>query len=194
MQSLTQMCAHTSKHSLWNTGLKIKYTGTVLHTLWFWQSIVLGDLFSLSQWHNRWKKIILNNIPWTVSVVLTLLDPATLAAMHVYWPASSGWANAICRAPELRMRWRRDSVSACPSLCQVMSGGGKPSASHSRETGLSTAVTYSFWWELMAGGTKRQKVETECTDHLPWSCHSKATLWGSRLSEPSAVVWFCLEH
>lgn len=47
-------------------------------------AFVLGDLFSLSQRHNRWKLIILNNLPWTVSVVLMLLDPATLAAMHVY--------------------------------------------------------------------------------------------------------------
>lgn len=57
------------------------------------------------------------------------------------------------------MRWRTDSVIAYPSLCHVMSGGGRPSASQGSVMGLSTAMIYSFGWGLMTGGTKRNKVQ-----------------------------------
>ena len=51
-----------------------------------------------------------------------------------------------------------DYITACPSLCHIMSGGGRPSASHGSVMGLSTAMIYSFGWGLMIGGTKRYNV------------------------------------
>lgn len=98
------------------------------------------------------------HLPWTVSLVLALLAPAALAAVHVYWPASSGRAKAMCRAPELRRRRRTEATTVWPSLCHVMSGGGRPSASHGNVKGLSTAMIYSFGWGLMTGGTERYEV------------------------------------
>lgn len=118
-------------------------------------------VFSLCRGHGGdWNDelFMLNNLPWTVSFVLVLLDPATLAAMQMYWPESPGWANAICRAPELRMCSRIDPIISCPSLCHVISGGGRPSASHGSMMGLSTAMIYSFGWGLMTGGTKTYKI------------------------------------
>lgn len=132
---------------LWNT-----YYGSspVGHLLWMGSVVhVLWTIYGNS--HHA-------DLPWTVSVVLTLADPAALAARHVYWPVSSGWANAICRVPERRTRRRIDSGISWPSLCHEMLGGGRPSASQGRETGLSTAVMYSARGELMTGGTARHKI------------------------------------
>lgn len=82
-----------------------------------------------------------------------LTVPAALAAVQVYRPVSLGWMKAICRDPELSTRWRTDSLSGCPSLCQVTEGGGEPSAWHCSVTEESTGARYFRVSELIAGGT-----------------------------------------
>lgn len=130
--------------------------------------------------------------------------PARFLAVHVYRPASLRWVEVTAKVPLAKIRIWAPSTNGLLSLCQVTSGWGCPSATHSRLTGWPSTAVYSTRGTLSTGGTRKNEVSKDTfvlkmvkiEANLYPSGTNTQTLFSSNLWEQSlhyleGLVWSC---
>lgn len=143
--------------------------------------------------------------PWITSLMSWLALPARFLAVHVYRPASLRWVEVTAKVPLAKMRIWAPSTTGLLSFCQVTSGWGCPSATHSRLTGWPSTAVYSTRGTLSTGGTgkdevskntfvykcsKKKKKQTSIRQERTQTLFS-SHLWDQSLHYLEGLAWSC---
>lgn len=119
-------------------------------------------------------------LPLTSRDALAWLEPWSFLAMHVYWPASSGFNDVIFKSPSSIM-CRSSGWTSTPSFFQETVGFDEPITSHSKSTVSPLSLVLFDGAVLIWGGPKRlvRDHKKERNFGLVYMLRKSFTIWSS---------------